>query len=638
MSDGGPVRYAHNPLPKRRFLAHRAENEARTAVERIGEHVNKSRSHAASSPPQRIDHDGGIDAKRLELGRARLLCRAWSQAIAQEQRADHAAIFARRALDAFATQATPALRLSAPFAEPLGRLDRAAAQLADTIGRDAATLPLVEGLHFVTSLYPALLPEHERGALGAFYTPPALCSRLLDRAGEEGVDWRTARVLDPAAGGGAFLLHAAQRMREALTDCEPALIPALIGSRLLGLELDARAAGLAQGALEILLADLTVASARPAAIMVRVCNTLDEAPQESFDLVVGNPPYGRVALTAEQRCRYARSLYGHANLYGVFTDIALRWAKPGGLIAYLTPTSFLAGQYYAELRGLLAKSAPPVAMDFVHARRGVFEDVLQETMLAVYRKSARRRRAQVHYLQVTSEREAKVTKNGTIGLPSDPTRPWLAPRDPQHSPLIRLVERMTTRLSDWGYSVATGPLVWNRYKEQLRDRPNGKTVHPLIWAESVTADGRFVFRAEKKNHAPYFKLEAGDGWLLVDVPCVLVQRTTAKEQARRLIAAELPAAFVEEHGGVVVENHLNMVRSHGATDVPPAVVAAILNSRVVDEVFRCMSGSVAVSAFELEALPLPRRAALKALEKLVAHGADRALIEAECDLLYSGAV
>ena len=40
----------------------------------------------------------------------------------------------------------------------------------------------------------------------------------------------------------------------------------------------------------------------------------------------------------------------------------------------------------------------------------------------------------------------------------------------------------------------------------------------------------------------------------------LVQRTTAKEQNRRLIAAELPASFIKKHGAVVVENHVNMVR------------------------------------------------------------------------------
>ncbi len=67
----------------------------------------------------------------------------------------------------------------------------------------------------------------------------------------------------------------------------------------------------------------------------------------------------------------------------MFTDLALRHARPGGIVAYVTPTSFLAGSYYQNLRRLLASEAPPVRMDFVEARRGVFDDVLQETLLAV---------------------------------------------------------------------------------------------------------------------------------------------------------------------------------------------------------------------------------------------------------------
>jgi adenine-specific DNA-methyltransferase len=101
-----------------------------------------------------------------------------------------------------------------------------------------------------------------------------------------------------------------------------------------------------------------------------------------------------------------------------------------------------------------------------------------------------------------------------------------------------------------------------------------------------------------------------------------------------LIAAELPSDFVERHGGVVVENHLNMVRACGGAKVPAGVVAAILNSRVADNVFRCMSGSVAVSASELEALPLPAIKELKELKRLVAKHADRNRIEAECVRLY----
>ena len=581
------------------------------------------------APPAHIDLEG----RRIELARARVVARAWSETVSESRRKSQAALFSRGAIEAFAAVIVPDLALSAPFVTPRGKLDATARQLAVSIGREAAALPMLEGCHFLTSLYTTLLPGKERSALGAFYTPPALVQRLLDLASEGGVDWSTARVLDPASGGGAFLLEAAARMRRALDGSEPAFILAQLGNRLSGFELDPHAASLSQAALEIILSDLRIGSGRDMPVFVKVCDTLEETPAELYDLVIGNPPYGRVTLTAAQRARFARSLYGHANLYGVFTDIALRWARPGGVIAYLTPTSMLGGQYYAALRKLLADKAPPVAIDFVHARRGVFEDVLQETLLALYCKGGTRRRFQVHYLHVDNEREARLTKNGKVGLPTDASAPWLAPREPAHVGLIKAAEGMATRLADWGYGVSTGPLVWNRFKPQMRARA-GRGLHPLIWAEAVTADGRFIFRANKRNHAPYFKPELGDGWLVVDRSCVLVQRTTAKEQDRRLIAAELSQAFIDAHGGVVVENHLNMVRTIGAAKVSPAAVAAVLNSDIVDQVFRCISGSVAVSAFELESIPLPPASAMATIEKLVAKGASRGTVEKSLRALY----
>ena len=196
---------------------------------------------------------------------------------------------------------------------------------------------------------------------------------------------------------------------------------------------------------------------------------------------------------------------------------------------------------------------------------------------------------------------------------------------------------MPARLADWGYEVSTGPLIWNRFKSQMRARA-GRGHFPLIWAEAVTPDGCFIFRADKRNHSPYFKTEPGDDWLIVNKSCVLVQRTTAKEQLRRLIAAELPATFIETHGGVVVENHLNMVRPIGMPKVSSAAVAAVLNSDTVDQMFRCISGSVAVSAFELEAIPLPTADAMAQIERLVTGGAKRTAIEQALLGLYGGKV
>lgn len=576
-------------------------------------------------------------ARKIELAEGRAAARALSISLGEDWRINHAAMFAWVALESYAAAVVPGIALRRIWARPDATLDADAWTLAASIGAEAASLSLVEAIHYLTSLYPALLPEKRRNEVGAFYTPPCLSKRLLDLATEAGLDWRTARVLDPAAGGGAFLVQAALRMREALGDGEPAFVVAQIGARLRGLELDANAASLAQASLEIVLADLTLQSGRPTPVMLEVCDTLEAQAKPTFDLVVGNPPYGRVTLTPDQRERFARGLYGHANLYGVFTDIAIRWTKPGGLIAFLTPTSMLGGQYFAALRKLLAKEAPPVGIDFVHARRGVFEDVLQETLLALYRRGAKPQRIQVHYLNVRSETAADVVRNGTVGLPLDHLAPWVAPRDPKHCALIASAEKMSTRLADWGYQVSTGPLVWNRFKSQLQMKP-GIAAHPLIWAEAVTSDGRFVFRADKKNHQPYFRLERGDDWLLVEEPCVLLQRTTAKEQARRLIAAELPEAFIAKHGGVVVENHLNMIRPKEPPKVSARAVTALFNSRVVDDVFRCISGSVAVSAFELESLPLPSVDAMTAIEALLTAGADASKIDAAIAKLYGRAL
>ena len=368
---------------------------------------------------------------------------------------------------------------------------------------------------------------------------------------------------------------------------------------------------------------------------VRVCNALEQAPEEEgFGLVVGNPPYGRITLSPTLREKFRRSLFGHANLYGVFTDLALRFARHGGVIAYVTPTSFLAGEYFKALRGLLGREAPPTSIDFIAERRGVFADALQETLLAAYQRGAEPDAGQVHFISPGPNGSIEKTAAGVFRLPQNPDQPWLMPRTEAQSALVRRVERLQYRLADYGYTVSTGPLVWNRHKASLRARA-GSGRYPLVWAESVRSDGVFEFRAEKRHHKPYFAPKAKDHWVVTDFPCVLLQRTTAKEQRRRLIAAELPAAFIAAHGAVVVENHLNMIKPlNGAPIVRPAVLAALLNSDLVDQVFRCINGSVAVSAYELKALPLPSPENIKELERLVRRRASRHRLEQAVERLY----
>ena len=86
---------------------------------------------------------------------------------------------------------------------------------------------------------------------------------------------------------------------------------------------------------------------------------------------------------------------------------------------------------------------------------------------------------------------------------------------------------------------------------------------------------------------------------------------------------------------MVIENHLNMIRPiNGDPAVPAKVLSTFLNSVVVDKAFRCLSGSVAVSAYELEALPLPPPEALAPIGALIKGGAGRPAIEKACSRLF----
>ena len=273
-------------------------------------------------------------------------------------------------------------------------------------------------------------------------------------------------------------------------------------------------------------------------------------------------------------------------------------------------------------------------MDLIDDRAGVFDDVLQETMLATYQKGAARACCQVHRLDFAAEERVNSTLIANVALPERPHEPWLIPRDSQQASLIARLTEMPHRLVDYGYKVSTGPLVWNRHKPQLYDRP-GKGQFPLIWAEAVTADGRFEPKAEKRNHKPFFMPRDGDDWLLVKTPCILLQRTTSKEQSRRLITAILPREFLERHGAVVVENHLNMVRPVVASPaVSMVALHALLKSWVADQVFRCLNGSVAVSAYELEAMPLPSPGVMKDIDKLIRKGASEEFVESIIEEFY----
>ncbi|MDI3398508.1 Eco57I restriction-modification methylase domain-containing protein [Pseudomonas sp. V88_4] len=543
-----------------------------------------------------------------------------------DARLDHAKAFCAAIVSSYWAEVCKRHRVnmaSRPMRDSLPVLVVDVQFVADGIGRLIAEFPVEDAGYLIGSIYTVMLPDAQRSAMGAYYTPPPLVARLLDMAEAAGFDFSFDTAIDPACGGGAFLVPIALRMLDRARPAEPGWIVRQLGVRLRGIEIDPFAAWMAQVLVEAALMPLCIAAGRRLPEIVTVDNALRPCEQpKKFGLVIGNPPYGRLSLDEPMRKYYARSLFGHANLYGLFTDLALRMVKPGGVVAYLTPTSFLGGQYFKALRQLLTKEATPIGFDFVSDRDDVFDDVLQETMLTTYVREVRHTPAEISSLVPQGLNAARVESLGTMCVGRG-GEPWLLPRTSMDAAILRAIDHMPTRLSDLGYSVSTGPLVWNRHREQLRTQID-RTTLPLIWAESVTSEN-FAFKAERRNHVPFFAPEESQPHLVTKASCVLVQRTTSKEQGRRLVAAVLPQDFLDQYGGAIVENHLNMVypRTPSDAQISVAAISALLNTEVVDRVFRCISGSVAVSAYEMNALPLPSVEQLLSLEKLLTLGSNK---------------
>jgi hypothetical protein len=373
--------------------------------------------------------------------------------------------------------------------------------------------------------------------------------------------------------------------------------------------------------------------------IIEVRNTLTSAGtnNEFFDLIIGNPPYGKVSLEPYLRESYSRSLYGHANLYGLFMDAALRLSNPGALIALVTSTSYLGGMYFKALRRLFLHEAPPVSMDFIEDRKGVFDEVLQETMITLFKKNKKKTPCiNINIVKANgSESPVEVKHIGQFVMNPRDNEPWKIPRNEVHLALFGNIKKMTCRLENLGYTAITGQLVWNRHKNQLKD-DFIENSYPLIWAESIMNDESFRFNYSRKNHKPYFKLQENQAYLLTKETCILVQRTTAKEQKKRIMAAILPGPFVDEYKGVVVENHLNIIKPIKRKQVSISLEALkfILNANALDMVFRSMNGSVAVSAYELKSLPMPDIPQLQVIERMIEQNLPREKLENQLAEFY----
>jgi adenine-specific DNA-methyltransferase len=229
--------------------------------------------------------------------------------------------------------------------------------------------------YWISTFYTLLMSTSARREKAIYFTPPPIVRHLITQAEKADLDLKTARVIDPAAGGAAFVSSLAGRMTELGCGAGD------IRSRISGIEIDPHLALLGEALVHDRLGHL-----RSKSRLIRTGDSLTINDIAKYDAVFVNPPYGRILglkneIPAEWRAFCAP---GHVNRYALFMDLAFRITKPGGLVATVTPSSFVSGPLFDKLRENIRMRADVVRIDVLE-RKDVFHDVQQDACVSLFR-------------------------------------------------------------------------------------------------------------------------------------------------------------------------------------------------------------------------------------------------------------
>lgn len=501
--------------------------------------------------------------------------------------------------------------------------DPAVEELADWVSRQ----PFGDAAYWIATAYALLVDRETRSERALFFTPPILADRLISNLVSAGADLVRNTWHDPACGGSAFLVPLALRMMKELDGTRLTARQRLITieNALSGNDIDAELLHLSAALLEMATFPLIKESRYSPTFNLTIGDGLLAAESGTYDAVVCNPPYRKLKASEveEYRAAHGDVIEGQPNIYGLFINRSLTLAKPDGLIGLLTPTSFLSGDSFSKLRAKLLKDACVLSVDMLGNRKSMFIDVLQETAITLLKPTDGVRNDENAKTQiVVLTDDGKYRDVGKFPLPNS-GGPWPIPRSADDAALVAAAERGQFTLADYGYVPRIGSLVAYRDKRpRFAKRPadaKGRLIVPLVWATDIAPNGAFDHGRQHRSRKsrPYVQIKGLNDAGVVKVRSVLLQRLTSSDQRSRLVAAPISPAWLKSNQAYVCENHVIVLEPSKQPAVSIELMAALLNTKAVDRVFRTISSAANVAVSELGALFLPAPAAwIAATEKM----------------------
>ena len=337
-----------------------------------------------------------------------------------------------------------------------------------------------------------------------------------------------------------------------------------------------------------------------------VCGDLFKKEAEEFDMIIGNPPYLKIAKDAPEALAMPEVCYGAPNLYFLFWAMGINNLKDGEQMVYITPRSWTSGAYFERFRKFLFRHCVITNIHIFGSRDKVFdgESVLQETMIIKVKKT----REKPQYVEMSSSETSdfadvkhyKVDYN-TIVAPNQFV--FLVTSEEEADILSRVNSQPNTLESD-DLRMRTGLIVDFRTREVLRDNDEDGS-YPLFYSHHIK-NGRVSWPVGRE--AEYIVTDKS-GYLQENTDYLFVKRFTSKEEKRRLQCGIYLKADHSQYKYISTQNKINYIKC----DTPELAYGlfVLLNSTLYDAYYRILNGSTQVNSTEINLMPVPSKEAIR---------------------------
>ncbi|WP_022765580.1 TaqI-like C-terminal specificity domain-containing protein [Butyrivibrio sp. XPD2006] len=218
---------------------------------------------------------------------------------------------------------------------------------------DEYPLMFVEGEDTLGMLYISLRRLGEKKSTGSYYTPFFVVDRIVHEALPETMPFGV-KIIDPSCGTGNFLLR--------LPDEFPP-------ENVYGSDIDPMAVAIARINLVLKYSIRTSSTLDTIKQNIMLQDSLKFFSKESFDYIIGNPPWGYVYPKDEQKVLKEHFVSyngtGTPESFSLFIEKSLQMLSDNGVMSFLLPESILDVRMHAAIRSLMLDKAQICSISYL---------------------------------------------------------------------------------------------------------------------------------------------------------------------------------------------------------------------------------------------------------------------------------